>query len=225
MRAAQDFPCAIPTILQLLRTVMEPAGLYGCELWGLLSIPGLWSANWSLEQFYSLADPLEVKRCQLIRKWLHLPSSVPLLPLLHELGCEPLVHCYLRRAVRFYNALLGIHDASVYRGVLRPNVEDAFASPRSAHYFVGSLFAVLRLILPRAGGLTRLFRDAQPLDADALEVALSRRYTEHVASLSRVISGSGPRIGLYFRDVGTHALGVVPLIILAPFLMGCLFGF
>ena len=112
--------------------------------------------------------------------------------------------------MRFYNALLDIHNTSVYRGVLRQNVEDAFASPRSAHNFVGALFAVLRLILPRAGGLTRLFRDAQPLDEEALEVALSRRYTEHVASLSRVVSGLGSRIGLYFRDVGTHALGVVP---------------
>lgn len=210
MRAAEDFPCAIPTFLQLLRTVIEPAGLYGCDLWGLLSIPGLWSANWSLERFYSLADPLEVKRCQLIRKWLHLPTSVPLLPLLHELGREPLVHCYLRRVVRFYNALLDLHDASVYRGVLRQNVEDAFASPRSAHNFVGALFAVLRLLLPRASGLMRLFRAAQPIDEEALEVALSCRYTEHVTRLSRVVGGLGSRIGLYFRDVGTHALGEVP---------------
>ena len=41
MRAALDFPCALPAFLKLLHTVMEPAGLYGSELWGLLSIPGL----------------------------------------------------------------------------------------------------------------------------------------------------------------------------------------
>ena len=29
MRAAPDFPCALPTFLKLLHTVMEPAGLYG----------------------------------------------------------------------------------------------------------------------------------------------------------------------------------------------------
>lgn len=210
MRAASDFPSALSTFLPLLHTVMEPAGLYGSELWGLLSIPGLWSSSWSLVRFYSLADPLEVQRCRLIRQWLHLPSSVPSLPLLHELGCEPLVHCYLRRAVRFYNALLIAEPTSVYQGVLRQNVQDAFASPRAAHNFVGALFAVLRIVLPRAGGLTRLFRDGQPLDGAEVEAALSTRYAEHVAHLSRVVSGSGSRIGLYFRVVGTHALGVVP---------------
>ena len=82
MRAAPDFPCALPAFWKLLHTVMEPAGLYGCELWGLLSIPGLWSSGWTLAQFYSLKDPLEVKRCRLVRQWLQLPQSVPLLPLL-----------------------------------------------------------------------------------------------------------------------------------------------
>ena len=52
MRAALYFPCALPAFLKLLHTVMEPAGLYGSELWGLLSIPGLWSSNWSLPKFY-----------------------------------------------------------------------------------------------------------------------------------------------------------------------------
>jgi hypothetical protein len=36
------------------------------------------------------------------------------------------------------------------------------------------------------------------------------RYTEHVQRLSQVASGPGSRIGLYFRIVGTHALGLVP---------------
>ena len=225
MRAAADFPCAISTFLPLLHTVMEPAGLYGSELWGLLSIPGLWSGTWSLVRFYSLVDPLEVQRCRLIRQWLHLPASVPSLPLLHELGCEPLVHCYLRRAVRFYNALLTTEPTSVYQGVLRQNVQEAFASPRASHNFVGALFAVLRIVLPRAGGLTRLFRDGQPLDADLVETALATRYAEHVATLSRVVSGSGSRIGLYFRVVGTHALGVVPPFYLCKLSHGVLVRF
>ena len=36
MRAAVDFPGAIPTFLEMLHTVIEPSGLYGSELWGLL---------------------------------------------------------------------------------------------------------------------------------------------------------------------------------------------
>jgi hypothetical protein len=69
--------------------------------------PG-WSPSWNLAKFYSLGDTLEVQRCSLLRQWLHLPKSVPPLPLLHELGCEPLVHCYVRRAVRFYNCLVTV---------------------------------------------------------------------------------------------------------------------
>ena len=54
MRAAPDLPCALPAFLKLLHTVMEPAGLYGCELWGLLSIPGLWSSGWTLAKSIAL---------------------------------------------------------------------------------------------------------------------------------------------------------------------------
>ena len=35
------------------------------------------------------------------------------------------------------------------------------------------------------------------------------RYTQHIQHLSQVEHGTGSRIGLYFRVVGTHALGVV----------------
>ena len=210
MRAALDFPCALPAFLRLLHTVMEPAGLYGSELWGLLSIPGLWSSNWSLPKFYGLADPLEVHRCRLIRQWLRLPASVPHLPLLHELGSEPLVHCYVRRAVRFYNCLVDLDVASVYRGVLRQNIDDALSTRSRAHNFVGALFQVLRILLPPAGGITRTLRNCLPLDATAIDEALSTRYTQHIQHLSQVEHGTGSRIGLYFRVVGTHALGVVP---------------
>ena len=210
MRAAPDFPCALPAFLKLLHTVMEPAGLYGCELWGLLSIPGLWSSGWTLAQFYSLKDPLEVKRCRLVRQWLQLPQSVPLLPLLHELGSEPLVHCYVRRAVRFYNCLVELDAASVYRSALQQNIDDALSTRSRAHNFVGALFQVLRILLPREGGLTRTLRACLPLDIDGIDEALHTRYTEHIQRLSQVVNGPGSRIGLYFRVVGTHVLGVVP---------------
>ena len=209
MRAALDFPCALPAFLKLLHTVMEPTGLYGSELWGLLSIPGLWSSNWSLPKFYGLADPLEVQRCRLIRQGLRLPASVPHLPLLHELGSEPLVHCYVRRAVRFYNCLVDLDVASVYRGVLRQNIDDALLTRSRAHNFVGALFQVLRILLPRVR-ITRTLRNCLPLDATAIDEALSTRYTQHIQHLSQVEHGTGSRIGLYFRVVGTHALGVVP---------------
>ena len=49
-----------------------------------------------------------------------------------------------------------------------------------------------------------------PMDATAIDEALSTRYTEHIQHLSQVENGTGSRIGLYFRVVGTHALGVIP---------------
>jgi hypothetical protein len=210
MRAADGFPCAIPTFLKLLHTVIEPAGVYGSELWGPLSIPGLWGSTWSLADFYALADPLEVQRCSSIRQWLHLPPSTPSLPLLHELGCEPLVHHYVRRSVRFYNTLLDLEEGVVYRGVLKQNVDDAFASPAPAHNFVAALDKVLRLLLPRATGVSRAFREGQPLDADEIDQALTARYEAYIAECALVLEGLGSRIGLYFRDVARHALGVVP---------------
>jgi hypothetical protein len=97
--------------LEMLHTVMEPSGFYGSELWGLLSIPSLGSEHWSVKTFYGIADVVEVKRCALIRKWLKVPSSAPSLPLLHELGCGTLIHAYLCRAVRLYNALLSLEDS------------------------------------------------------------------------------------------------------------------
>jgi hypothetical protein len=65
----------------------------------------------------------------------------------------------------------------VYRGVLRQNVEDALSTRSRTHNFIGALFVVLRLLLPRAGGLTGTFRDSQLLDVDAIEEALHTRYT------------------------------------------------
>ena len=53
-------------------------------------------------------------------------------------------------------------------------------------------------------------RNCLPLDATAIDEALSTRYTQHIQHLSQVEHGTGSRIGLYFRVVGTHALGVVP---------------
>ena len=133
-----------------------------------------------------------------------------LLPLLHELGSEPLVHCYVRRAVRFYNCLVELDAASVYRSALQQNIDDALSTRSRAHNFVGALFQVLRILLPREGGLTRTLRACLPLDIDGIDEALHTRYTEHIQRLSQVVNGPGSRTGLYFRVVGTHVLGVVP---------------
>ena len=98
----------------------------------------------------------------------------------------------------------------MYRGVLRQNIDGALSTCSRAHNFVGALFQVLRILLPRARGVIRTFRNCLPLDATAIDEALSTRYTEHIQHLSQVENGTGSRIGLYFKVVGAHALGVVP---------------
>ena len=90
------------------------------------------------------------------------------------------------------------------------NVDDALSTRSCAQNFVGALFQVLRLLLPCVGGLTRTFQDCLPLDVDGTEEAFHTRDTEHIQRLSQVVNGPGSRIGLYFRVVGTHVLGVVP---------------
>jgi hypothetical protein len=210
----------------MLHTVIEPSGLYGSELWGLSSIPGIWSADkWTLDKFYNLADVLEVKRCLLIRKWLKLPNSAPSLPLLHELGCEPVVHMYLRRAVRFNNALVDLEEHCAYRGALRQNVEDALGAHNPAQNFVRALFQALRILLPTERGLRAQFNNGQHIDASAVEVAIATRYLEHVTQMSTVRDGLGSRLGLYFRVVGTHALGTVPEYYRLPLSNGVLIRF
>jgi hypothetical protein len=147
---------------------------------------------------------VEVKRCALIRKWLKLPSSAPL-PLLHELGCEPLVHSYLCHAVRYYNALLTLEDCCAYKGALCQNVEDAFAASRPAKNLVYALFQVLRILLPSERGLVARFKNRQCIDECEVKLAIQRWYLEHVKQLSLILEGLGSRLGLYFRVVCTWA--------------------
>ena len=98
----------------------------------------------------------------------------------------------------------------MYRSALQQNIDDALSTRSRAHNFVGALFQVLRILLPREGGLTRTLRACLPLDIDGIDEALHTRYTEHIQRLSQVVNGPGSRTGLYFRVVGTHVLGVVP---------------
>jgi len=121
----------------------------------------------------------EKTRCSLIRQWLKLPVGVPKLALLHELGCEPLVHSYVRRAVRFYNDLLDLPANSAYRGALCEDVTEAFAAWHAGSRvwdrpcnFVRALFQVLRTVLPSERGLQGCFRREEALDAAAVDHCL-----------------------------------------------------
>jgi hypothetical protein len=63
------------------------------------------------------------------------------------------------------------------------------------------------------------------MSVNEVKLAISRRYLEHVKELSLVQEGLGSRLGLYFRVVGTHALGTVPSFYHLPLSQGVLVRF
>jgi hypothetical protein len=96
---------------------------------------------------------------------------------------------------------------------------------RPAKNLVYALFQVLRILLPTERGLVARFKDRQCIDECEVKSAISRRYLEHVKQLSLIQEGLGSRLGLYFRVVGTHALGTVPSFYHLPLSQGVLVRF
>lgn len=207
-------PSTPPVLLKLMHAVAEPAGLYGSEIWGVFCIkisPTRTPGDW-LSAFYSLDCPLERSRCSLLRRYLRLPSHVPKICLLYEVGCYPLVHQYVLRAARFYNTLL---DAGVvYTALLRQHVQDGFARP-SQHpirNWIVALHDVLSLVHPRGQHMQRI-QQQRPINIPDLKEALRASFKQHVQQLAAVREGAGARIGAYFRDMATHSAGSI-----APYL-------
>ena len=208
--------CALPqtpqSLLKVLHTRAEPAGLYGCELWGVhyAAAKGR-SGNLSREQrqrlFYSLDDPLEKQRCASLRKWFRLPHDVPKLCLLHELGCVPLVHEYVFRAAKFFNRLL--RGGAVWKSALQQNVRDGLQGPRQAVNWASQLLEALNLIKPHQQW-RNLMLNLQPLDLKVVRKALQQFYEDYCGQLKAVQQGEGSRKGFYYREVGIHTLGRLP---------------
>jgi hypothetical protein len=115
--------CRVPqtpqSLLKVMHTRAEPAGLYGCELWGLhyaqASSRAAATRQARQDLFYALSDPVEQVRCASLRRWFRVPQDVPR-------GCQPLVHTYILRAVQLYNRLLQVGGA--WKAALQQNVAD-----------------------------------------------------------------------------------------------------
>jgi hypothetical protein len=203
LQAAYSVPTCIVSLRQLFKVSVEPAGLYGCEIWGLLTVCDASSEPPSLGALYRMDHALERRRCATLRRWLLLPQSTPLLCMLHELGLEPLVHTYVRRAVRWWNCLVALPDSSPYKAVLRQNVADGVQS--WAGNFSAALFRCLRTVLKEQGReLGRSMRDLQQIDAEQVNTQLVARYMEHVQSLE------GALFQRYFKATQSHVVGELP---------------
>jgi hypothetical protein len=97
----EPVPHTLPITISLLRGRAEAAGTYSCGLWGVQLLPdyrafkstaGGGGGTRRMFKFYSLGDPLERRRCRLLRAHFALPWQVACICLLHELGMQPFVH-------------------------------------------------------------------------------------------------------------------------------------
>ncbi len=149
---------------------------------------------------------LEKRRCAILRQWFHLPQSTPSLCMLHELGLEPLVHTYVRQAVRWWNCLVAMPDASPYKPALRQNVADGVQG--WACNFSGALYKCMRTVLQAQGHmqsqLAQSLRGLEPFDTEVVDAALQQRYAEHVLSLE------GTYFRSYFAGMQSHVVGQLP---------------
>jgi hypothetical protein len=203
LQAAYNVPTCFTSLRQLFKVSVEPAGLYGCEIWGLLSVCGPGQGPPSLDALYRMDHVLEKRRCAVLRRWFQLPQSTPSLCMLHELGLEPLVHIYIRRAVRWWNCLVVLPEDSPYKAALRQNVADGVQ--RWATNFSAALYRCLRTVLKeQARDLPRQMRELQLLDLELVDVQLAKRYTEHVMSME------GSMFSRYFRETQSHVVGELP---------------
>lgn len=196
--------------------------MYGCELWGLLTIPDICTSGFNINKLYSMQHVMEQQRCRILKSWLQLPRSTPSLCLLHELGCEPLVHEYVRRAVRWWNTLTAQPRSgnrsngqqpwdgmasSPYEDVLRQNAVDGI--DKRYRNFTGALFSVLRLVLGESGLAYRM-RSLAAIDMELVEAGLKKCYNKHISKLASVVVGEGSIKAYYFGKVAKHELGVRP---------------
>jgi hypothetical protein len=197
----------------MLHVVAEPAGLFGCEVWGMsqLALPSTPVArDILLPKLFALADPLERQRCQLLRRHFWLPAQVPHLLLLYELGCLPLSIQYVLRAVGLYNRLL--QAGASYRDLLLMHARDALragASPKTL--WLRGLLVVLESLQPgRAGHWSSTFAQGRPISAKDVRKLLMEAFAAHIASYRCIQSGDGSRLGFYFREVADHTAGSLP---------------
>lgn len=155
---------------------------------------------------YALADPVEKQRCQILKQWLRLPSSTPHLCMLHELGLEPLVHAYVRQAVRWWNTVVAMPQDSPYRDAMAQNVVGGV--DHRLPNFACALFMVLRTLLPLSGDggrqLGTRLKGLNQVDPKMVEEALQKAYTQYVQSVQ------GSCVGYYFKEVCLHGLGEMP---------------
>jgi hypothetical protein len=207
---SSEVPCSIPVITKLMKVAVEPAGVYGCELWGLLSVPGVGAGDFSVRKLFALADPMEKKRAKVLRAWLNLPKGTPYVCLLHELGLKPLVHAYVIKAVKWWNHVVGLKPDSPWRLAMEQNVQDHRKASFTGLNFAGALFSALKVVLGERGLATSM-ASMDKFDITVVEERLGVVYGQHLEWLrtgpQQVV---GTMVQWYMRVVGLHQPGELP---------------
>ena len=108
---------SVGLLLHLYNTCVPPTGSYGCEVWGLRSLPAGASRKGR--------DALSCSHLQILRGLTVVPTSVNIVVLLQELGQRPLSPLWWKRIVSFWNSLCDLPDDSLYRQVAMDDISDA----------------------------------------------------------------------------------------------------
>ena len=93
--------------MHLYDACVPPTGSYGCEVWGLRELPA--------GEYKKGRDALGTLHLRVLKELATVPTSVSTDMLLQELGQRPLFHAWWRRTVKFWNTLVDLPVASIYK--------------------------------------------------------------------------------------------------------------
>lgn len=146
---------SVDLLLRLYDACVPPTACYGCEVWGLRSLP----AGDSKKGRAALASA----HLKILKDIAGVPNSVHTAILLKELGRRPLHHFWWRRIVTFWNNLAALPATSFHRQVALDDCWDAIT--RNVKNWAWVFMRGLRQL---GYDFTIRFDTLEPVDIDAV---------------------------------------------------------
>ena len=130
------YPVSVGLLMHLYDACVPPTASYGCEVWGLRELPA--------GEYKKGRDALGTLHLRVLKELATVPTSVSTDMLLQELGQRPLFHAWWRRTVKFWNTLVDLPVASIYKQVALDSCRDAVT--HKVKNWAGGVFQGLRKI-------------------------------------------------------------------------------
>ena len=115
---------SVGLLMHLSDACVPPTASYGCEVWGLRELPA--------GEYRKGRDAFGTSHLRVLKELAIVPTSVSTDMLLQELRQRPLSQAWWRRIVNFWNALVDLPIASIYKQVALDSCRDAIDSCRDA---------------------------------------------------------------------------------------------